>query len=108
MQIWHLSVPYDEHKKTARDIAKKSIVLLKNEKDLLPLKSSVKKIAVIGPLADDKDTPIGNWRAQGETNSAVSVLEGLKNANIDSEITYSKGVTLGEGERSFLDAFKDQ
>ena len=96
------NVPYDEHKKTARDIAKKSIVLLKNENELLPLKSSIKKIAVIGPLADDKDTPIGNWRAQGETNSAVSVLEGLKNANIDSEITYSKGVTLGEGERSFL------
>lgn len=97
------TVPYDEHKKTARDIAKKSIVLLKNEKKLLPLKNSVKKLAVIGPLADDKDTPIGNWRAQGEANSAVSVLEGLKNAvNKDTKITYSKGVTLGEGERSFL------
>ena len=96
------NVPYDEHKNTARDIAKKSIVLLKNENDLLPLKSSVKKIAVIGPLADDKDTPIGNWRAQGEKNSAVSVLDGLKNAGLESEITYAKGVTLGEGERSFL------
>ncbi|MCH4822273.1 beta-glucosidase BglX [Gramella lutea] len=96
------SVPFEDHKNTARDIAKKSIVLLKNENDLLPIKSSVKKIAVIGPLADDKDTPIGNWRAQGETNSAVSVLEGLKNADLDAEITYSKGVTLGEGERSFL------
>ncbi len=97
------SVPYDEHRKTARDIAKKSIVLLKNENNLLPIKSSVKKIAVIGPLADDKDSPIGNWRAQGETNSAVSVLEGLKNAvSNDTKITYSKGVTLGQGERSFL------
>ncbi len=96
------NVPYEEHRKTARDIAKKSIVLLKNENDLLPIGSSVKKIAVIGPLADDKDTPIGNWRAQGETNSAVSVLEGLKNTDLNSKITYSKGVTLGEGERSFL------
>ncbi|QYA24714.1 beta-glucosidase BglX [Gramella sp. MT6] len=96
------NVPYEEHRKTARDIAKKSIVLLKNENDLLPIRSSVKKIAVIGPLADDKDTPIGNWRAQGETNSAVSVLEGLKNTDLKSEITYAKGVTLGEGERSFL------
>ena len=96
------TVPYEEHKKTARDIAKKSIVLLKNENDLLPLKNDLKKIAVIGPLADDKDTPIGNWRAQGETDSAISVLEGLKNANIDAEISYAKGVTLGEGERSFL------
>ncbi|TRO67524.1 beta-glucosidase BglX [Christiangramia sabulilitoris] len=95
-------IPFAEHRKTARDIAKKSIVLLKNEKGLLPLKSSVKSIAVIGPLADDKDTPIGNWRAQGEANSAVSVVEGLKNADINAEITYAKGVTLGEGERSFL------
>ncbi|SDR87140.1 beta-glucosidase BglX [Christiangramia echinicola] len=95
-------VPYDEHRNTARDIAKKSIVLLKNENHLLPIKSSVKKIAVIGPLADDKDTPIGNWRAQGETNSAVSVLEGLRNTDLASKITYAKGVTLGQGERSFL------
>ena len=95
-------VPFNEHKEIARDIAKKSIVLLKNENDLLPIKSSVKKIAVIGPLADDKDTPIGNWRAQGESNSAVSVLEGIKNANLDAEVSYSKGVTLGQGERSFL------
>ena len=95
-------IPFNEHKEIARDIAKKSIVLLKNENDLLPIKSSVKKIAVIGPLADDKDTPIGNWRAQGESNSAVSVLEGIKNANLDAEVSYSKGVTLGQGERSFL------
>ncbi|MUP44937.1 beta-glucosidase BglX [Gramella sp. BOM4] len=96
-------VPYDEHRATARDIAKKSIVLLKNENDLLPISNSVAKIAVIGPLADDKDTPIGNWRAQGEKNSAVSVLEGLKNAvDASNEITYAKGVTLGQGERSFL------
>ncbi|MCG9970562.1 beta-glucosidase BglX [Christiangramia crocea] len=97
------SLSYDEHRKTARDIAKKSIVLLKNENGLLPLGKSVNKIAVIGPLADDTDTPIGNWRAQGEANSAVSVLEGLKNTVPEStQITYSKGISLGEGERSFL------
>ncbi len=93
----------EEHRAAARDIAKKSIVLLKNENELLPIKSSVNKIAVIGPLANDKDTPIGNWRAQGETNSAVSVLEGIRNAYGDSkDITYAQGVPLGEGERSFL------
>ena len=97
-----LEVPYAEHKETARDIAKKSIVLLKNEGGLLPMATSVKKIAVIGPLADDKDSPIGNWRAQGEANSAVSVVEGLKNANLAAEITYAQGVQHGMGERSFL------
>ena len=95
-------VPYEQHLETARDIARKSIVLLKNEKDLLPMSASAGKIAVIGPLANDKDTPIGNWRAQGEANSAVSVVEGLKNQLPDSDIVYSEGVKLGMGERSFL------
>ncbi|MEG9327333.1 beta-glucosidase BglX [Salinimicrobium catena] len=94
----------EEHLKVARDVARKSIVLLKNENDLLPLKPSGKTtIAVIGPLADDKDTPIGNWRAQGETNSAVSVLEGVENAvGKEVKVTYAKGAALGVGERSFL------
>ncbi|SOC79592.1 beta-glucosidase [Salinimicrobium sediminis] len=91
------------HREVARDVAKKSIVLLKNEKNLLPLSSSVKNIAVIGPLADDKNTPIGNWRAQGEANSAVSILEGVRNAaGKNVKITYEKGADLGMGERSFL------
>ncbi|MGB7842737.1 MAG: beta-glucosidase BglX [Salinimicrobium sp.] len=96
-------VNYDEHRQAARDIAKKSIVLLKNEKNLLPLKSSVKNIAVIGPLAADKNSPIGNWRAQGEADSAVSLLEGVKNAvGKNVQVTYAKGADLGIGERSFL------
>ncbi|MGY5846020.1 beta-glucosidase BglX [Salegentibacter sp. HM20] len=96
-------IPFEEHKAVAREVAKKSIVLLKNEQDLLPIKESVMKIAVIGPLADDKDTPIGNWRAQGEANSAVSLLEGLRtNMTDDVEIAYAKGADLGMGERSFL------
>lgn len=97
------NISFEEHKNVARDVAKKSIVLLKNENDLLPIQDSIKKIAVIGPLADDKDTPIGNWRAQGEANSAVSLLEGLKNnMNEEVEISYAKGADLGLGERSFL------
>ena len=94
----------EEHLKVARDVARKSIVLLKNERSILPLNSSGKKtIAVIGPLADDKDTPIGNWRAQGETDSAVSLLEGVKNAvGKNVKVTYAKGADLGVGERSFL------
>ncbi len=94
---------YDKHLREARDIAKKSIVLLKNENELLPIKSSVKKIAVIGPLADDKDSPIGNWRGQGEANSAVSLLEGVKSAvGKDVKVTYAKGADLGIGRRSFM------
>lgn len=96
-------ISFEDHRKVARDVARKSIVLLKNEGDLLPLNTTKKKIAVIGPLADDKDTPIGNWRAQGESNSAVSILEGIKNTVGDEvQVHFAQGAALGVGERSFL------
>lgn len=92
-----------EHQNISRDIAKKSIVLLKNSNDILPLKKEAKSIAVIGPLANDKNTPIGNWRAQGESNSAVSVYEGIQSAvSKSTKIYFEKGADLGVGERSFL------
>ncbi|MBP1839475.1 beta-glucosidase BglX [Formosa algae] len=84
-----------EHLEIARDVAKKSIVLLKNDSKLLPISKTVKSIAVIGPLADSKDEPLGNWRAKGEYNSAVSLLEGIKNAvSPSTKIYYEKGVAL--------------
>ena len=89
----------EEHLELARDIARKSIVLLKNEKDLLPLKT--KNIAVIGPLAKDKDTPLGNWRAAAEAGSAVSFYEGLTNA-LGKELPYAEGVKLSVGPNNFF------
>ena len=85
----------------ALDMAKKSIVLLKNENNLLPLKKEGVKIALIGPLADEKNSPLGSWRLAGDDNSAVSVLEGLKSYS-KNKITHAKGVTLTEGEEAFV------
>jgi len=102
----------EENLAIARDVAKKSIVLLKNETNILPLLKDIKSIAVIGPLADDKDAPLGNWRAKGEYNSAVSVLEGVKNAvSNTTKIYYEKGVdltvpTVKPGENQFLHPLK--
>ena len=91
------------HQEFAREVAKKSIVLLKNETNLLPIDKNSKRIAVIGPLAADKDTPLGNWRARVERNSAVSLLEGIKNAvSSNTEVLYNKGCDLTVGRRSFL------
>jgi len=89
----------DEHREVARKAAQESIVLLKNEGGLLPLKS--KKIAVIGPLAKDKDSPIGNWRGQGESGSAVSLYEGITAAIPDANFSYAKGCELSIGPNSF-------
>lgn len=83
------------------EMAKKSIVLLKNEGKLLPLKQKGLQIAVIGDLADDKNSPLGSWRIAAEDHSAVSVLEGLQNYP-ENKITYSKGVDLTVGETNFI------
>lgn len=89
----------------ALDMAKKSIVLLKNEKQLLPLKKVGQKIAVIGALASDKTSPLGSWRIAAEDNSAVSVLEGLS-AYKGNTITYAKGADVVIGEPNFTTEVK--
>lgn len=70
-----------KNRATSLEIAKESIVLLKNDEKLLPLKKSGIKIALVGSLANDKDSPLGNWKANGPKNSAISVLEGLSRGN---------------------------
>ena len=92
-----------ENLEIARDVARKSIVLLKNEMDILPLKKSGKKIAVIGPLGNHKDAPLGSWRAKAIENSAVSLLEGIQNkVGEDVEVKYAQGCGLSQGKRNFL------
>ncbi|MBO3115166.1 beta-glucosidase BglX [Winogradskyella sp. DF17] len=88
------------HHTAALDMAKKSIVLLKNETNILPLKKTGQRIALIGPLANDNHSPLGNWRAAAEPNSAVSVLEGMASFKGNS-IVYEKGVDLVNGDISF-------
>lgn len=83
------------------DVAKKSIVLLKNKTNLLPLKKEGQKIAVIGALANDKTSPLGSWRIAADDNSAVSVLEGLKQYK-GNTISYAKGADVVTGNSAFV------
>jgi len=83
------------------DVAKKSIVLLKNENQLLPLKKSGMNIAVIGDLADDKSSPLGSWRLAADNGTAVSVIEGL-NAYKGSKVSYTSGPKLFNGNTHFV------
>jgi len=87
----------------ARDVARKSIVLLKNDGGLLPLAKTAGTIALIGPFAADKDTPLANWRGQGEANSAVSLLEGVRAAvGTSAKVVHAEGVKLVTGPRNFM------
>ena len=78
----------------SRDIARKSMVLLKNDKNTLPLKVSG-TIALIGPLARNQRDLIGNWSGAGEWKQAVSVEQGIRNvAGNKVKINYAKGANL--------------
>ncbi|RMZ50080.1 beta-glucosidase BglX [Flavobacteriaceae bacterium PRS1] len=83
------------------DMAKKSIVLLKNENNLLPLKKEGQKIALIGPLSDDKNSPLGSWRIAVDDNTAISVLEGMKQYDKNT-LTHQKGADLVVGNPAFV------
>lgn len=62
----------------AREAAGKSCVLLKNENNLLPLKPGIKRIALLGPLADESGEMLGCWAARGRWNEAVSLAAGIR------------------------------
>lgn len=85
----------------ALDVAKKSIVLLKNENNLLPLKKDQKNIGVIGVLAEEKNSPLGSWRLASDDSTAVSVIEGL--AKYSTNFTYAKGAALNLNATNFID-----
>ncbi len=89
-----------EINEAALDMAKKSIVLLKNDNNLLPLPKKGLKIALIGPLANDKTSPLGNWRIAAEDETAISVLEGLQKYQ-ENELNFAKGVTLIKNKPEF-------
>lgn len=90
-----------ENLEASLEVAKKSMVLLKNENNILPLKTAGQKIAVIGQLAESKNSMLGNWRGDAVANSSVSVLEGLQKFE-ENEITFEKGVEFYKGREEFV------
>ncbi|TWW00863.1 beta-glucosidase BglX [Chitinophaga pinensis] len=98
-----------ENLATAQKIAERSIVLLKNENQLLPLKKEA-KIALIGPLADSQRDMIGNWSAAGDYTKAVTLLEALKKRSANVQYLpgahYTQDTTLYKRatQKSKLDA----
>lgn len=82
------------NRKTAREIAAESFVLLKNKSGLLPIKKTG-TIALIGPLADAKENMPGTWSVATDFSTPISVLQGLKNAvGGSAKILYAKGSNL--------------
>ncbi len=104
----------DNHKKAAYETALQSMVLLKNDNEILPLSDKVKKIALIGPNCDDVQSQLGDWsfgtrefperptldyHSEYDVTPIVTVLEGMKKrGGNDVEILYEKGCGLFDDE----------
>ncbi len=86
----------NENRAEARKITSQSLVLLKNDNDILPLKKSG-KIAIIGPLADAKENMAGTWSVATNQSKSISLIQGVKEvAGKNSEIFYAKGSNLDD------------
>ena len=98
------------HTAAALDVAKRSIVLLKNTyiqgsgRSLLPIDKNQQQIAVIGALANNKNSPLGGWRIGSDDNTAISVMEGLQ--RYTANIKYAKGADVAIGKTDFINEVK--
>ncbi|WP_295936934.1 glycoside hydrolase family 3 N-terminal domain-containing protein [uncultured Alistipes sp.] len=85
----------------ARELAAESMVLLKNDAQTLPVRSGVKRIALIGPMADNRVDLMGSWWGQGEADDVVTILEGLKAEFAGkAQIVYHAGCDFDGKDRS--------
>ena len=86
-----------ENRLAARDFARHSFVLLKNDKQILPLAKANLTITLVGPLADDHRNLLGAWSGAGDWNQAVSVLDGITQLlGHDIQVLHVKGANLLE------------
>lgn len=85
------------HRAQAREVARKTLVLLKNENGLLPLKKEA-AIALIGPLAKSTVDILGSWSASGVASQSVTIYDGLKNAMNQGALIYARGANLTEDQ----------
>ena len=91
----------------ARDVAAKSLVLVKNFDDTLPLPEGAGRVVVIGPLADASCEMRGPWAAAGYEEPSVTVLAGLREALPSAIVVHAEGVTISGADRSGIAAAVD-
>ncbi|MCA1556242.1 MAG: glycoside hydrolase family 3 C-terminal domain-containing protein, partial [Acidobacteria bacterium] len=95
-----------EHVAAARQVAARSMVLLKNERKVLPLDKSIGTIAVVGPLTDSPKDVLGSWTGDGRVEDAVTLLAGIRaKVSPQTKVVHAKGVGVeGRGVTGNYDA----
>ncbi|WP_367915099.1 glycoside hydrolase family 3 N-terminal domain-containing protein [Leadbetterella sp. DM7] len=82
------------HIALARQVARESIVLLENKNGVLPLRPGTRRIAVIGPNADNRYNQLGDYTAPQEDSNVITVYEGIKRRFKNAEVSYVKGTAI--------------
>ncbi|UJH90733.1 glycoside hydrolase family 3 C-terminal domain-containing protein [Antarcticibacterium sp. 1MA-6-2] len=93
-----------KHVKLAREVARQSMILLKNENDLLPLSKNLKRIAVIGSNADVQYNQLGDYTAPQAKENIVTVLEGIQDKMPHTQIHYVKGTAVRDTTQTNIPA----
>jgi beta-glucosidase len=93
-----------QRRKLARSIAQRSIVLLQNDGGVLPLSASIRRISLLGPLADAASEMRGCWAAACEAEGHVSVLGALRNALPRTQIRHAAGVSIDGEDQSGIES----
>jgi beta-glucosidase len=96
-----------ERRELARDAARKAIVLLSNRTGILPLSPKIKRLAIIGPLAEAPGEMLGSWASAGRPEDVVSILDGLKAALPQCQIDHGAGVDIDGQEADGMAAAID-
>lgn len=95
----------EDHLEAAKAMARKSIVLLRNEAQTLPLSKKLKTLAVIGPLADTQKEMLGSWHGAGQAEDCVTLLTGIKQAvGETTKLLHAKGCEIVGEDRSGFQA----
>lgn len=93
-----------ENLEAARDLARRACVLLKNDKQILPLQKET-TIALVGPLADTRIDLLGSWRGRGETSDVVPILKGFQQIFPADRLLYARGCDIsGKDTTGFAEA----
>jgi beta-glucosidase len=89
------------HRQVALEAARRSIVLLKNDGNLLPIAGTARRIAVVGALADDANSQLGSWRALGRVEDVRPLLGALRDGlPPGAELVFESGASPRSDERS--------
>lgn len=96
----------DENRKVCLETGKRCAVLLKND-GVLPIKKEVKKILIVGALADDRQNLLGPWAFTGDAKNQVTIVEGMRDyASENTEINYVPGFSVNGDDNGFEEAYQ--